>query len=372
MAVLTEEQVMLRDAARGWTQDRSPVAALRKLRDNGAPQGFDDSAWREQAELGWCGVIVPEAYGGSDFGFVALGLILEEMGRTLTASPLLSSGLAAASALILGGSDQQKTRWLPLIADGSLIATLAIDEGIRHAPEEVATRAVRSGSGYRLSGDKNFVLEGPSAGLFLVSARMDGEGMEGDDIALFLVNGDAPGIRRQTLNLIDSRGVSNLSFDQVEAERLASGRSLLDRVLDRARIGLSAEMLGIASQAFDITLDYLKTRVQFGQPIGAFQALQHRAAAMFTELELARSAVEAALQAVEQDSSDIAELASIAKAKMGDTLHLISNEMVQMHGGIGMTDEHDAGLFLKRARSCDAAFGNRAYHRRRYGLLMGY
>lgn len=375
MAVLTDEQSMLHDAAKSWTQNRNPLSAFRKMRDSGNPLGYDPDVWNDQVELGWPGIIIPEQFGGSNFGFFAMGLILEEIGRTLTASPLLASGIAAASAIILGGLDSQKAEWLPKIADGSVIATLAVDEGSRHAPERVATTATKSGSTYTIRGNKSFVIEGPAAGLFVVSARTSGSPGHTDGIGLFLVNADAAGVNKQPLKLIDCRGVSNLEFKDVEGKLLGAeekGWPLLEATLDRARTGISAEMLGAASQAFETTLEYLKNRVQFGQPIGAFQALQHRAAMMFTELELSRSAVEAALQAIEADSPETPELASLAKAKIGDTLHLISNEMVQMHGGIGMTDAHDAGLFLKRARTCEAAFGNRAYHRNRYGQILGY
>jgi alkylation response protein AidB-like acyl-CoA dehydrogenase len=379
MAVLSEEQSMLRDSARTWTQEKSPVTAFRKMRDSGAPLGYDPAAFAEMAEMGWTGVIIPEAYGGSEFGYLGLGLILEETGRTLTASPLLSSALAAASAIILGGSEAQKSQYLPAIASGELVATLAIEEGPHHAPEKVALSAVKSaGGGYTLSGGKTFVLEGMAAGLLVVSARTSGKPGDTDGITLFLVPADAEGLSRHALKLIDSRGAAAIAFDAVEVGAGAvlgaegQGWSLLEQTLDRARAGLAAEMLGAALQAFDITLDYLKTRVQFGQVIGSFQALQHRAAKMFGELELARSCVEAALQAIDDNAPDVPELVSLAKAKMGDTLHLISNEMVQMHGGIGMTDAHDAGFYLKRARAAEATYGGQAYHRDRYARLNGY
>ncbi|HWE98268.1 MAG TPA: acyl-CoA dehydrogenase family protein [Caulobacteraceae bacterium] len=378
MAVLTEEQSMLRDAARTWTQEKSPVSAFRKMRDSGAALGYDPAAFAEMAEMGWTGVIIPEAYGGSDFGYLSLGLILEETGRTLTASPIVATALAAASALILGGSDAQKEAWLPKIASGEVVGALAVDEGPHHRPDSVAMKAEKSGAGYRLSGKKTFVLEGMAAGLFVVSARTSGADAGKDGVSLFLVPADAKGVTRQALKLADSRGAANVSFDGVEvgAEALlgqeGQGYGLLEQVLDRARAGLAAEMLGSALQAFETTLDYLKTRVQFGQVIGSFQALQHRAAKMFTDLELARSCVEAALTAIDNNSPDVPELVSLAKAKVGDTLHLVSNEMVQMHGGIGMTDAHDAGLYLKRARATEATFGSQAYHRDRYARLQGY
>ena len=378
MAVLNEEQSMLRDAARTWTREKSPVSAFRKMRDSGAPLGYDPAAFAEMAEMGWAGVIIPEVYGGSDFGYLSLGLILEETGRTLTASPILATALAGASAIILGGTDAQKEAWLPKIASGELVATLAVDEGAHHRPSQVAVTAAKSGAGYVLSGVKTFVLEGMAAGVFVVSARTSGAAGDRNGISLFLVPADAKGVSRKGLKLADSRGAATVILDGVTlgADALlgaeGQGWDLLEKTLDRARAGLCAEMLGSAVQAFETTLDYLKTRVQFGQVIGAFQALQHRAAKRFTDLELARSCVEAALTAIDNDSPDVQELVSLAKAKMGDTLHLVSNEMVQMHGGIGMTDAHDAGLYLKRARACEATFGGQAFHRDRYARLQGY
>jgi alkylation response protein AidB-like acyl-CoA dehydrogenase len=369
---------MLRDAARTWTQEKSPVTAFRKMRDSGAPLGYDPAAFAEMAEMGWTGVIIPEEYGGSNFGYLSLGLVLEETGRTLTASPLLATGLAAASALILGGSDAQKEAWLTKFAAGEAVGALAVDEGPHHAPEKVALEAKKSGSGYTLNGAKTFVIEGMAASVFVVSARTSGKPGDKDGITLFLVPADAKGVTRKQLKMADSRGYAAVTFAGVEVGADAvlgtvdKGGELLEKVLDRARAGLAAEMLGSALQAFDVTLDYLKTRVQFGQVIGSFQALQHRAAKMFTELELARSCVEAALTAIDNDSPDVAELVSLAKAKVGDTLHLVSNEMVQMHGGIGMTDAHDAGFYLKRARAAEAAYGNQAYHRDRYARINGY
>jgi alkylation response protein AidB-like acyl-CoA dehydrogenase len=362
MAVLSEEQSMLRDAAKSWVQEKSPVTAFRKMRDSGAELGYDTAAWNEMAEMGWAGVIIPEEYGGSDFGYLSMGLILEELGRTLTASPLLSSGLAAASALILGGSDAQKSEWLPKIAEGTAVATLAVDEGPHHAPDKTAAKF----EGGKITGKKTFVLEGMAANLLVVSAKGP------DGIGLYLVKADDKGVTRHRLALADSRGAANIEFNGAAAEPLTGGAETLEKVLDRARAGVAAEMLGSALQAFETTLDYLKVRVQFGQVIGSFQALQHRAAKMFTDLELSRSAVEAALAAIDADSPDVPELVSLAKAKMGDTFHLVSNEMVQMHGGIGMTDAHDAGFYLKRARAAEAAFGNQAFHRDRYAKIQGY
>jgi alkylation response protein AidB-like acyl-CoA dehydrogenase len=378
MAVLTEEQSILRDAARTWTRGRSPVSALRRLRDNGSSLGYDPAAYAEMAEMGWTGVIIPERYGGSAFGYLSLGLVLEETGRSLTASPLLSSALAAASAIVGGGDEAQKEAWLPQIAAGALVASLAVDEAAHHRPEHIVLTATPSGAGYVLAGAKTYVLEGGAAGLFVVSARTAGNTGDRAGITLFLVPGNSKGLDRRVPKLADSRGAANLIFDRVEVGPNAvlgeagNGWDLLDKTLDCARAGLAAEMLGAAVQAFEITVDYLKSRTQFGRLIGSFQALQHRAARMFVDLELARSCVEAALTAIDNNAPDIAELVSLAKTKTGDVLHLVSNEMIQMHGGIGMADEHDAGLYLKRARAAEAAFGNQSYHRDRYARLNGY
>jgi alkylation response protein AidB-like acyl-CoA dehydrogenase len=377
MAVLTEEQSMLRDAARAWAAEQSPVSTFRKLRDGGSNIGHDPAAFALIAEMGWAGVVIPAAYGGSDFGYFSLGLVLEEIGRTLTASPLLSSALAATAALILGGSENQKAAWLPRIAEGKAIATLAFEEGGRHSPARMALTAQREGEGWRLDGTKNFVLDGMAADLFVVAARSSGLRGEATGITLFLVSAGMPGLSRRPLKLIDARGEANLQFDNLHVGTsdvlgtVDGGFGLLSDTLDRACIGQAAEMLGAALQAFDVTLDYLKTRVQFGQLIGSFQALQHRAAEMFVELELTRSSVEAALRAIDEGAANLPELASIAKIRACDTLHLISNEMIQLHGGIGMTDEHDAGLYLKRSRVMEAAYGNAAWHRERFARLNG-
>jgi alkylation response protein AidB-like acyl-CoA dehydrogenase len=350
MAVFTEEQTMLHDAAKAWVSEKSPVTAFRKLRDGGSTDGR--AAWAEMAQMGWSGVLVPEDHGGTGLGYLTLGIVLEETGRTLVASPLHSTALVAASAILLGGTEAQKSEWCPRIADGSVVAAFAVDEGAHHHPERLAMDKT-------LTGTKRFVADGGVADVIVVATK-DG---------LFLVRGDAKGLTRQALHGIDSRNFANLTFDHVAGEALAAP---LDRVLDIARAGLAAEMLGTATQAFEITLDYLKTRTQFGQLIGTFQVLQHRAAKMYTELELTRSCVEAALNALDKDANDVPLLASLAKAKASETLHLVSSEMVQMHGGIGMTDAHDAGLYLKRARVAEALYGGASYHRDRYASLAGF
>jgi alkylation response protein AidB-like acyl-CoA dehydrogenase len=355
MAVLNEEQTMLRDMAREWADNEAPVSAFRKVRNEALPQGYDAAAWNEMGQMGWAGIVVPEEFGGSAFGYLSLGMVLEQLGRNLTASPLASTA-AAAAAIALGSSDAAKTEWLPKIAAGELVATLAIDEGPVHDPARMATRV----SDGVLTGTKEFVAEGDSAALFVVAAS-DG---------LYLVSGDA-GVTRSTRKMADARSHAQVRFDGAGAEKLG-GPELTAKVIDLATAALAAEMLGMAEQAFATTNDYLKTRVQFGQQLSTFQALQHRMARMFTELELMRSAVEGALEAIDAGRSDTDQAVSLAKAIASDTLHLVSREMVQLHGGIGMTDEHDAGFYLKRARVCETMWGNAAYHRERFARLNGY
>lgn len=378
MAVLTEEQTMLRDAARAWAQEKAPVTALRKARDSGNLLGYAPEAFAEMAGMGWAGVVIPEDHGGSEFGYLSLGLVLEELGRTLAASPLAVSSMAAASALVRAGTEAQKAASLSGIASGETVAALAVDEGPRHDPVRTAMAARAAGGGYSLSGTKTFVAEGMAASLFIVAARTAGAPGDATGITLFLVPADSAGLSKAPRHTADSRDYAALTLDRVTVGadavlgEVGGGYALLERTLDIARIAVSAEMLGMSAQAFDTTLEYLKTRVQFGQTIGSFQALQHRAAKMFSELELARSCVEAALTAIDQDADDLPQQAALAKAVAGDTLNLISREMVQMHGGIGMTDVHDAGLYLKRARAVEALFGSTAWHRDRWGRMQGY
>lgn len=362
MAILTEEQTMLRDAAKSFVAEKAPVTAFRKLRDAG--KTHDVALWREICEMGWSGILIPEEFGGSGLGFLTLGLVLEETGRTLTASPLLSTAIAT-TALLLGGNEAQKSEWLPKFASGKAIGTLAVDESAHHAPEKI-TLSARDG---KLNGKKIFVADGGIADMFVVPART------AKGITLFLVSAKAAGLTCREVESVDSRNFAHLEFSDVQADVLGAmdqGAPLLDSILDRARAALAAEILGAASQSFDVTLDYLKTRTQFGQLIGTFQSLQHRAAKMFTEIELARSCVEAALNAIDKNANDIPQLCALAKARAGDLWHLVSNEMVQMHGGIGMTDAHDAGLYLKRARVAEALYGSPAFQRDHYARLMGY
>lgn len=369
MAILTDEQGMLQEAAAGWTQTQAPITAFRHLRDKGAPYQHDAAIFADMAMMGWTGILVPEDHGGVGFDYMGLGLVLEALGHNLVASPLLSSALGVTSALLLGGDDAQQARWLPGLASGEHVGCLAIDEGARHNPDHIAMTATRDGNAWRLSGTKRPVVDGMAAHFAIVAAKVD------DGIGLFIVNSDAQGVRRAPLQQIDCRDNAIWTFDDVCVSddacvgQAGQADALLDAVLDRSRIGLAAEMVGAASHAFDDTIAYLKTRVQFGQLIGSFQALQHRAVAMYAELEMARSAVAAALSAIDQADDNLPQLASLAKAIAGDTFRLIASEMVQMHGGIGMTDEHDAGLYLKRSRVADALYGNSAFHRERFARL---
>ncbi len=376
--VLTEEQESLKRAARAFVQAKLPPSHLRDLRDRRDPVGLSRDVWREMAELGLAGVIVPEAFGGSGLGFAELGILLEECGRTLAPTPLVSSVVLGASALVLAGTDAQRAAHLPALVRGERILALAHEEGTRHARYAIETRAERIGEAWRITGAKTMVLDGHIADLFLVIARMGGEPGSRDGLALFAVPKESPGLTITRLSLVDTRNAARCRLDGVTARdedvvgELGKGADVLDALLDRGAIALGAEMLGGACEAFERTLAYLKTRKQFGAPIGSFQALKHRAAHMFCEIELTRSIVREALRAVDDRLPDLSRLASAAKARASDTFLLVANEAIQMHGGIGVTDELEIGFFLKRARVAEMTFGDAAYHRDRYARFMGY
>jgi len=378
MAALTEEQSMIQHQAQSWVIKHASVQEFRNVRDGESDVEFSPQIWSEMVSMGWAGIIIPEAYGGSDLGYLTFGLILEQAGRQLSASPLFASALVGASAILLGGSESQKKMLLPGIADGSEIVTLALEEGPRHAPKNIDLTADSNADSFTLSGSKTFVCEGMSATSYIVAARTDGKAGSPEGITLFVVPADAEGIKRTKLNTVDSRGYANIEFSQVKVTvgavlgTVGEGHALLEAILDRARAGIAAEMLGTGSQAFEMTLEYLKTRVQFGQVIGSFQALGHRAAGFYSQKELARSCVEAALQSIDNNDDNIDEMSSLAKCKVGDFLHDMSNELIQIHGGIGMTDEFNAGLYLKRARVLESSYGNQAYHRNRYAQIKGF
>lgn len=369
----TEEQEILARTARELLRGYPP-GRLRALRDGHDPDGFSRTLWAEMARLGWLGIVVPEEYGGAGLGWRDLQVVLEELGRVLAPEPVLSA-VVGASALLLGGEEAQRRAHLPAVAAGERLVALAYQEpGSRFDPACVATRAERSGEGWRLSGEKTHVLDGHVADWLVVSARAD------EGITLFLVPRGAPGLAAERLWRVDGRGAARLRLDGVAVGREAvlgavgAGDALLGRVLDRATIALAGMMLGAMTAAFEMTLDYLKTRTQFGVLIGTFQALKHRAARMYVETELARSVVTAAHAALDTgaDETQVARLAAAAKARAADAFLLIANEGIQMHGGIGMTDEHDIGLYLKRARGDEMTFGDAAWQRDRLARLDGY
>ena len=376
--VLNEEQQSLKDIAKEFLQKNAPVTHFREIRDTENELGYDQDLWKQMVDLGWSGILVPEEYGGFDFGMVGMGSIFEETGKMLTPSPLFSTGVLGASLIALGGNDKQKQTYLPQIVDGSITTALALEEGNRHSPLSISTEAKKNGENYSITGDKTFVIDGHSSKLLIVAARTSGSEKDSSGITLFLIDPNADGVEVNKTSMVDSRNSANITLKKVTASKddilgeENNGAAILEEVLDRAQIAISAEMLGNASQAFDITLEYLKERKQFGAVIGSFQALQHRAAEMYSELELTKSSVIAACVAADEKSNDLRRMASLAKFKAGETNHLVTNEAVQMHGGVGVTDEYDVGLYLKRARVTEQIFGNSEYHLDRYATLSEY
>ncbi|MEM7017117.1 MAG: acyl-CoA dehydrogenase [Pseudomonadota bacterium] len=378
--VLNEEQRMLKDSAKQFFSEKMPINQLRELRDTSDADGFSRDAWNEMVELGWTGIPFPESFGGLGFGYQGLGVVAEEGGRTLAVSPLFSTIWLSGSAIMLGGSDEQKEAHLPALAAGEKVMALALDEGPHHAPYNISTTAAESGGSYTLNGEKKFVIDGHVADQLVVVARVSGQAGDRNGLALFLVDGNTDGVTRDRLNMVDSRNLAHITLNNVTvgADALlgvaGEGAEVLDRVLDIGRIGLAAEMLGSAQEAFDRTVQYLKERRQFGVLIGSFQALKHRAAKMFCEIELSKSVLMDALSMLDDDSdaTSVAQAASLAKAQIGETLRLTSREAIQMHGGIGMTDEFDIGFFMKRAAVVESLLGDVAFHRDRYASLEGY
>jgi alkylation response protein AidB-like acyl-CoA dehydrogenase len=376
--VLNEEQRLLKQTAQEFLANNAPVDSLRKLRNNKDETGYCQNTWQKMAELGWAGITIPQAYGGLEFGALGLGAIIEESGRTLAASPLLATVALCANIIELASNENQKQRYLPDIASGKIALALALEESAHHNPSNIELIAEKKGSGFVLSGKKCFVVDGHSADYLIVVARTSGRIDDSDGISLFIVDSATSGINRSRTFFADSRNVANIEFDKVTISdvnligELDNGWEALDRALDRARIYLAAEMLGGANECFERTIKYLKEREQFGVKIGSFQALKHRAAKMFVDLELARSAVLDALSAIDENRADLAQMASLAKTLLNDTYHLVTNEAVQMHGGIGVTDELDIGLFLKRSRVAIQLLGDSGFHKDRYASLCGY
>jgi len=376
--VLNEEQIMLRDAAKDFLSSQAPLSHLRQLRDAGVAEGFSREIWTAMADMGWAAIIIPEAWGGLDYGYTGLGLVLEESGRTLTPSPLISTALLGASALILSGNEDICAQWLPRIATGKKLLALAFEESAQHRPATVNCSASSADDGYQLNGCKQAVIDGHVADAFIVSARTRSGEDPDEGVSLFLVPANAQGLSIETTELLDNHRSSTIRLDNVligRGQLLGSphgGYPILNKVLDRGRIGMAAEMLGIAQETFARTMDYLKERKQFGVPIGIFQALQHRAAILFGEIELCKSVVLKALQAIDEDSDEVPQLASLAKAKCSQTASLATAEAIQMHGGIGMTDEFDIGFFIKRWRALNQQLGDFRYHLDRFARLRGY
>ena len=378
--ILNEEQTMLKDSAKDFCTTNTPIGQLRKLRDEANADGFDRGSWSSMVELGWAAIPWDEEHGGLAFGYKGLGVVTEESGRTLTASPLYASVWVGGTLINLAGSDAQKAELLPRLAAGELLLALALEESHKHDPYGVATTATASGDGYTLDGKKTFVLDGHVADKLLVVARTSAEVGSRQGLSLFMVDREAAGVSVTRTLMADSRNAANIVLDgvQVHSDALIGevdqAADALDQALDIARIGLSAEMLGGLQECFERTVAYLKERKQFGVAIGSFQALKHRAADMFCEIELSKSCVLEALTALDEgrDQEEIAKLASLTKAKVGETYNLVSREGVQMHGGIGMTDEFDIGFFIKRAAVAEQTFGDVNYHRNRYGELEGY
>ena len=378
--LLNDEQRQLGDSATEFLNAQSPISVQRRLRDERAPLGFAPALWQQVVDLGWPAAVFPEEYDGLGVGYAGLGAVFEAMGRTLAALPLLSSVVLCGELLLAAGSEAQRQRWLPGLVNGQQRLALALDEQGRHHPERIKTRARRNaqGNGWVLDGEKWFVIDGLGASWLIVVARvLDAQGTE-EGIGLFMVEAAQAGVTLQPTLLADSRNHARLTLTNVEVSddlRLPTANDAaqaLDAALDRARICLAAEGLGLLREAFERTNAYLKERVQFDVPIGSFQALQHRMARLYSELEMLQSCVRAALSAIDTQDAELALLASLAKARASDLCEKLMNEAVQLHGGIGVTDEFDLGLMVKRARVLQHSLGDGVFHRDRYARLKGF
>ncbi len=376
--VLTEEQSMLRDSARGLISDKAPVSHLRQLRDAKDETGFSRDLWKAFAEMGFAGLLIPENFGGSGLGCVEAGVVMEEIGRTLMPSPFLATAVLAASALSRGGSEAQKAAYLPKISDGSLLAAFAIDEGAKHRPLQTKLQAVRSGNGFKLSGAKAFVVDGHTADLLIVAARTGGAAGERNGLTLFLVDPKAKGISIERTAMVDSHNAARIEFANAEVNadsvlgEIDQGGALLEGLLNIGRGAVAAEMVGLSEEVFGRTVTYLKERKQFGKLIGEFQALQHRAAELYIDIEITRAAVLKALQTLDGDFEKAGATIAVAKARAGTTATRAVQEGVQMHGGMGMTDQFDIGFFMKRARVCQELFGDANYHADQLARMKSY
>jgi alkylation response protein AidB-like acyl-CoA dehydrogenase len=376
--VLTEEQQLLQNSAREFVRATFAVDQVRQFRDGDQPLGYSREYWRQMADLGWAGIIFPERYGGLDLGFAELGVVLEELGRYIAPQPFLSTVLLAGNAILLAGGEEQKQAWLPGICAGNKVLALAFQEVGRFSPWQVSTMAEAIPDGFIISGEKRFVLDGYGADQLVVLARTSDSAGDRKGLTLFLVDPDASGVDITALKILDSRNAALIKFDQVNVStgqiigEIGLAADVLDTVFDQASAGLTAELTGTISEAFERTIEYLKTRQQFGALIGTFQALKHRAADMFCECELAKSLNMEALRAIDDQYEDCSAIVSAAKARISDTANLIGRESIQMFGGIGMTDEEDIGLFMKRARVAEVTLGDSSYHRERFATLSGF
>jgi acyl-CoA dehydrogenase len=376
--VLNEEQQMLSDSAKDFAANRTPVNHFRSLRDNNDPLNWDKDVWKEMVDLGWAGILIPQEFGGSDFGLAGISVIMQEVGKTLTPSPLFATAVMGASAINTFGTQEQKAEYLPKIAAGNITTAIAIDEESHHAPFNSMAQAELVGDEWVLNGKKKFVVDGASADILIILARTSGIKGDKAGLTLFIVDANHTGVEIIKTDMADCRNYANIVLDNVTISKDAllgdqeSGGEAIDKILDEGRIALSAEMLGNSEAAFEMTLNYLKERKQFGVLIGTFQALQHRAAEMFCEIELTKSAVMAAMQGADENNNDLQRMASLAKSIAGETLYLVSNESVQMHGGIGVTDEYDIGFYMKRARVAEVIFGGANFHQERYANLSNF
>ena len=374
---LNEDQAMLRDSAREFLKSEAPVGHMRKLRDEGCKDGFRHALWKQFGEMGFTGILIGEDDGGLGLGHVEAGVVLEEIGRNLSPSPFLTTAVAGVSALNHGGQ-HLKDKFFPGILAGETVLALAIDEHAKHRPAQIATKAEKSGNGFKLSGKKQFVVQGASADALIVAARTAGAPGETDGITLFVVDKDAADLGVDNTRLVDSSMAAHVTLDGVEVDgdavigEVDQGWQVLTALLKAGRAGSAAELVGVGSGAMDMTVDYLKQRKQFGRLIGEFQALQHRAAHLYSEMEIARAAVLKAQQLLDegQDSADI--FVSVAKAKAGRSANLAVREGVQMHGGIGMTDEYDIGFYMKRDRALNEFMGDANFHAGRVAEIFGY
>ncbi|MDN3646328.1 acyl-CoA dehydrogenase [Pontixanthobacter aestiaquae] len=373
-----EDQTMLADTAAQFMAEEGAInKQLRHWRDRDCPDGFGHALWKQFAEMGFTGILVGEEDGGMGMGNVEAGIVLEQIGRNLTPSPFLTSSVLAATALKEGSADM-RSRYMPGLISGDCVFAVAIDEGAKHRPERIKTKAEKSGNGFKLSGQKSFVIQGASADMIVVAARTSGSDADEDGITLFAVPKDAAGMEHDSVRLVDSSMATHTKFDGVELDgdavigEVDGGREILNKVLNAGRIGSAAEGCGVAGAAMDMTVDYLKQRKQFGKLIGEFQALQHRAAHLYSEVEIARAVTIKAGQLLDGGSEKADLMVSVAKAKVGQTAGLAVREGVQMHGGIGMTDEYDIGLYMKRDKALNEFLGDAYYHADRVARLSGY